>query len=175
MTFLWEETTLLSLKTQQRKLNIKYKISICFYKFCENMSLFHQERSQTVLEHPVFHTRNDISHSLVTHSCIPILPLLQDLHWVQAARFLDGSDAVLLGVVRHHGSGLSRLSRGLGLWGDDRGGGGRNRRRCRRRSARRLGRYQLLWRVRRSGCVHHGAFVEERSGLQTDRVKGGAD
>lgn len=47
---------------------------------------------------------------------LPVLPLLQYLDWVEATRFLDGGNAVLLGVVRHHGSRLCWLAGGLGLW-----------------------------------------------------------
>ena len=55
---------------------------------------------------------------------VPVLPLLQDLHRVEAAGLLDGGDAVLLGVVGHHGGGLRRLAGGLGLRRHHRGGGG---------------------------------------------------
>lgn len=52
---------------------------------------------------------------------VPVLPLLQNLYRVETAGFLDGGNAVLLGVVRHHGRRLSRLTRGLGLRGHYRG------------------------------------------------------
>lgn len=42
---------------------------------------------------------------------LPVLPLLQDLHRVQAPRLLDGGDAALLLVQRDHGGRLGRLPR----------------------------------------------------------------
>lgn len=91
---------------------------------------------------------------------LPVLPLLQYLHWVQAAGFLDGGNAVLLGVVRHHGRRLNGLTGRLGLRRHHRGGSRRNRRRGGRRSSGRLGRNQLLWCVGGGCCVHHGALRE---------------
>lgn len=91
---------------------------------------------------------------------LPVLPLLQYLHRVKAAGFLDGGYAVLLGVVRHHGRGLHRLTRRLGLWGHHRGGSRGNRRWGGRRSPSGLRRNQLLWCVGGDCCIHHGALRE---------------
>lgn len=91
---------------------------------------------------------------------LPVLPLLQYLHWVKAAGFLDGGNAVLLGVVRHHGRWLHGLTRRLGLWRHHRGGSRGNRRWSGRRSSSGLSRNQLLWCVGGGCCIHHGAWRE---------------
>lgn len=91
---------------------------------------------------------------------LPVLPLLQYLHWVKAAGFLDGGDAVLLGVVRHHGRWLHGLTRRLGLWRHHGGGSRGNGRRGGRRSSSGLRRNQLLWCIGGGCCVHHGAWRE---------------
>lgn len=91
---------------------------------------------------------------------LPVLPLLQYLHRVKAAGFLDGCNAVLLGVVRHHGRWLHGLTRRLGLWWHHRGGSRGNRRRGGRRSSSGLRRNQLLWCVGGGCCVNHGALRE---------------
>lgn len=91
---------------------------------------------------------------------LPVLPLLQYLHWVKAAGFLDWGYAVLLGVVRHHGCRLHRLTGRLGLWGHHRGGSRGNRRRGGRRSSSGLWRNQLLLCVGGGCCIHHGALRE---------------
>ena len=93
---------------------------------------------------------------------LPVLPLLQYLDWVQAAGFLDGGNAVLLGVVRHHGRRLHRLTRRLGLRRHHRGGGRGNRRRDGRRAPSGLGRDQLLRCVGGGCCVHHGALGDAK-------------
>ena len=112
--------------------------------------------------------RSCYSHSLLSKwdggRGIPVLPLLQYLHWVESTGFLDGGNTVLLGVVRHHGSRLCRLTRGLGLWRHYRGGSRRNRRRSRRRPASRLRGDQLLRCVGGRCCIHHGAWREVRGG-----------
>lgn len=91
---------------------------------------------------------------------LPVLPLLQDLHRIEAAGLLDGRNAVLLGVVRHHGRWLHWLTRRLGLWRHHGGGGRGNGRWGRRRSSSGLRRNQFLWCVG-GGCrVHHGALRE---------------
>lgn len=104
------------------------------------------------------------SFNIFNNNCndpdLPVLPLLQYLHWVKAAWFLDGGNAVLLGVVRHHGRGLHGLTRRLGLWRHHRGGSRGNRRRGGRRSSSGLRRNQLLWCVGGGCCVHHGALRE---------------
>lgn len=91
---------------------------------------------------------------------LPVLPLLQYLHRVKAAGFLDGGNAVMLGVVRHHGRWLHGLTRRLGLWWHHRGGSRGNRRRGGRRSSSGLRRNQLLWCVGGGCCVNHGALRE---------------
>lgn len=53
---------------------------------------------------------------------LPVLPLLQDLHRVQAPRLLDGGDAALLLVQWDHGGRLGRLPRRLRLGRHHRGG-----------------------------------------------------
>lgn len=88
---------------------------------------------------------------------LPVLSLLQDLHWVQPTRFLNGSDAVLL-LVQHHGRRERGLARRLCLRRHDRGGSGRHGRGCGGGSARRLRWDQLLGSVGGGGSVHHWSW-----------------
>jgi len=99
---------------------------------------------------------------------LPVLPLLQELPGVQAAGLLDGRDAVLLGVVRHHGGGLGRLSLAGGLLRlgrPHRGGGGGHGGRSGGGPARGLRwRDQLLGDVGGGRRAPHGAWEGHEEG-----------
>lgn len=93
----------------------------------------------------------------------PVLALLQDLHRVEAPRLLDGGDAALLLVQRHHGCGLGRLPGGLGLGWHHRRGGRWDGRGRRGRATRWLRGDQFLRGARGGSSIRHGSWEEARS------------
>ena len=98
----------------------------------------------------------------------PVLPLLQDLHRVQAPRLLDGGDPALLLVEWHHGGRLGWLPRRLCL-GRHHGGGSRwDSRGCRRGATRWLWGDQLLRCARGGSSIRHVSLGSQEAGHSTE-------